>query len=313
MSIMRSIKKVATQAFDAVDARFPGNAREERGNDVSIRLFWWNAVPNFGDALSEDVVCWIAGCDVDHAPVAECNMIAIGSIYAWLKTSLRRRGRVVHVWGSGTLMPESGLWADSGLVLDAVRGPLTAWATGRDVPVIGDPGLLADRVFGVQRSASPGRPGLVLNHEQSEKADQRLLKSLSDRFEIIDTRNSNAREVVEQISLCSSVFSSSLHGLVVADALNIPNILVAPGNSTGARLNRGLYKFVDYALAIDRVLNVPVEFADLARAPEPEDMPAYFNGLERVKDGLVNAFPARWRAAATAGGAAAVQLNKKRA
>lgn len=293
MTLKRSVARLATRTWDALDT---GPVRPPVEAEM-IRLYWWNEAPNFGDALSADVVRWLSRVEVAHAGISDCNMIAVGSIYSWLKMSLRRRKHAVHVWGSGTLRPEPGLKADRGLIVDAVRGPLTAWATGRQVPVMGDPGLLADRVFGLRKSETSDRPGLMLHHLQRDHADGAMIKALGERYELIDPRNNNAREVCEQIASCSSMFSSSLHGLVIADALGIPNQMVEPVNFTGNRLDRAMYKFVDYALAIDRVLNHPLRISDLDRTDGPTRQPDYMAGLDQIKDALQTAFPAQWRRA----------------
>lgn len=46
--------------------------------------------------------------------------------------------------------------------------------------------------------------------------------------------------VIDQIYSCQSILSSSLHGLICADAYNIPNLWLKQ------KLNEGDFKFLDY-------------------------------------------------------------------
>ena len=55
-------------------------------------------------------------------------------------------------------------------------------------------------------------------------------------------------DVVRDISTCEAIVSSSLHGLIVADALEIPNVRV----SFHGRLKGGDFKFEDYASGVGR-------------------------------------------------------------
>jgi hypothetical protein len=53
--------------------------------------------------------------------------------------------------------------------------------------------------------------------------------------------------VINDIAHCSRIYSQSLHGLIVADALDVPNIWIAPGRAMlGAR-----FKFDDYFSTLD--------------------------------------------------------------
>ena len=120
----------ASLALDVICRAVPPRMDVPLAKDGVIRLYWWADRPNFGDVLSRDVVRYVSGLDVEHAPLSHCEMIAVGSVYPWLKLNLRRRARIVHVWGSGMLRSREGLRADSRLRVHALRGPLTAWTAG---------------------------------------------------------------------------------------------------------------------------------------------------------------------------------------
>ncbi len=54
-------------------------------------------------------------------------------------------------------------------------------------------------------------------------------------------------QVVQQIASCSRIFSQSLHGLIVADALEVPSVWLEPS----ASMKGGSFKFEDYFTTMD--------------------------------------------------------------
>ncbi len=71
----------------------------------------------------------------------------------------------------------------------------------------------------------------------------------SDRIRVINIE-SGLIQVVREVLSCACILSSSLHGLVLADAYDIPAAwLLVDG---GARLVGGKFKFVDYLLSTGR-------------------------------------------------------------
>jgi pyruvyltransferase len=54
-------------------------------------------------------------------------------------------------------------------------------------------------------------------------------------------------KVIEAIASCERIMSQSLHGLIVADALDIPNLWLAPSVSMAG----GEFKFLDYFSTLD--------------------------------------------------------------
>jgi hypothetical protein len=63
--------------------------------------------------------------------------------------------------------------------------------------------------------------------------------------------------VVKAISECKLILSQSLHGLIVADALGIPNVWIEPSS----KMIGGEFKFHDYFSTIECV-KVPVSLDD---------------------------------------------------
>ena len=69
-------------------------------------------------------------------------------------------------------------------------------------------------------------------------------------FQIIDVC-SGTEKFVDEILECENIISSSLHGLIAADAYGIPNARVNVSN----KLIGGDFKFKDYCYSVERELD----------------------------------------------------------
>lgn len=199
------------------------------------RAFWWRGRPNFGDALAPVLLERFAGVRASWAPPEQADVVVIGSIATMLPP--RFAGAVL---GIGTARD---VWVDlSRARVYALRGPLTAAAAGvaRDV-VLGDPGLLAGCLLDTW--PDPVHELGVVPHWQD--------RSLAPRFPgalVVDVGRPPL-EVIAAIASCRRIVSSSLHGLVIADALGIPRRW-----ETFPRVQGGGFKFRDYAASIGQDL-----------------------------------------------------------
>lgn len=262
---------------------------------MSIKLYWHRGSgrsdpgrQNFGDYLSPMIVEAISGKPVEYAPLSSADMMAIGTILA-NEPKARRFGfkRRIHVWGSGCGQPSERF--SSRHYYHAVRGQETRARIegGAENIALGDPGLLADRL--IDRPARRKyRIGFVPHYvDQNLPASRAFLAGCPD-VRLIDVFLP-PKEVLAEIASCEFVISSSLHGLVVADAFGVPNVRV--------RLSAGIIdelKFDDYysafgmkaptALAENELLEFPARIQSVA---ETYDRP----GIEAVKDALARSFP----------------------
>ncbi len=177
---------------------------------MSATTCWWHRSPppgNLGDVLNP-VLLAALGLPVEWGPRGSARMIAIGSVI-----DTARSGTVV--WGSGAMSVDVSPSPDAHYL--AVRGPITAEMVrrgGGECPEIyGDPALLLpefhrDPVAQIHDlgwvahyvDESPPNPG---THEISPLSADPLV-------------------VVDEIRSCCLIASSSLHGLVVAQAYGIP-------------------------------------------------------------------------------------------
>jgi hypothetical protein len=111
-------------------------------------------------------------------------------------------------------------------------------------PVLGDPGLLASDY--VKRPEKPEVVHGIIPHYVDREHEQ--VKKWSHREDtlVIDIR-AGVRHVLNQAAMCQSIVSSSLHGLVIADSLGIPNQWVR----LSEKVLGGEFKFVDYYSVYD--------------------------------------------------------------
>ena len=223
-------------------------------NRRPVRLHYFKSrksQPNFGDELAPLVVSYVTGRPCEHASRWSCELVGIGSI---LDRFVQPKGRAVQfaksllgrrtkVWGSGLIAATDPV--AHGLDVLAVRGRSTANALGLPAGVpLGDPAILIGEMF--QERAKTHAVGIVPHYtDKTHPAVERL--AAGGHVKIIDV-NRPPLDVVRDISTCETIVSSSLHGLIVADALEIPNVRV----SFHGKLKGGDFKFGDYASGVGR-------------------------------------------------------------
>jgi len=199
--------------------------------------------------------------------VKDARLLSIGSVLHFA-----RDGDIV--WGSGVNGKVSGdAISASDLDVRAIRGPLTAGALrdrGISTPeVFGDPGLLAPSLFGVTRDALP-------TIEITSLPNLHDLRSWRGAPGMLSPRN-DYLAVMRTIASSRHLVTSSLHGIVIADALGVP---VSPVRPTA----EAMFKYEDYYEGTGRrlpVFSASVKAALDVRAP----------GLEWDPQPLIDAFP----------------------
>lgn len=263
----------------------------------TIRVFSWQPSDaiNFGDEIGPmivDTLCKWFGIGIAVQPTTAptpAKILAVGSILH------EARGADV-IWGAGVNSKNRlALPTDGGLTFCAVRGPLTRSVVldqGYDCPpVYGDPGLLFPMLFdhevrrrrGEIEAAAAGL-GVAMPHTIviPNINDDRFLPEFaapsSDEGLMYVRPNLDPITVAAYISSAERVISSSLHGLVFADAY-------------GRRATRLLsqyepeFKYTDYYLGTGRA--TPPGYADVDSALAGEDTPP----LDWDPQPLLDAFP----------------------
>lgn len=199
-----------------------------------VPLWWHVGRPNFGDDINPDFFQAITGVSQRFAADRrQPHLLGAGSI-------LEKASAMSVVCGSGFLSPPPHEAARP-LEVVAVRGVRSLDALGAsESTFLGDPLVLVDGL--VEPSAKLYRVGLV-PHVRSVSR----WRTHNRRRHLLIDPGDDPWAVVTAIASCEAVISQSLHGLIVADALGVPNVWVAPsGDMVGGR-----FKFDDYFSTID--------------------------------------------------------------
>ncbi len=252
-----------------------------------LRLYWSSSLKggrrNFGDWLSPALVELLSGRPVVHAPPARCDLIAVGSVLQKLREHWWNRR--VHVWGSGFIEPVRP--NESKHQYHALRGRLSAACiTNSGGAVLGDPGLLSDMLVS-DRPAKRFKVGIVPHYKDQNLPDVREFLSRNLEAVLVDVLG-GVQEFIRQVAQCEVVLSSSLHGLIVADSLGVPNAWVRLSDQV-----RGSgFKYRDYysvfgieppefALGPQTSMDAVLAIAQTYARP----------GLAQIKQTLIESFP----------------------
>jgi pyruvyltransferase len=214
-----------------------------------LPLFYWDArlqlgFANFGDALSEALVERIIGNRIsvtDQSFNGEKKLLGMGSIMHYAQNN-------DVIWGTGV----NGKAADKSyrftdLDVRAVRGPLTReflLKRGITCPeVYGDPTLLLPKYFPeFQKAAIPSHEFIIIPHF----SDENLFIGLSN----VVSAKEHWNVVVQKILDSKFVISSSLSGIIVAEAFGIPARLLQIENKSNTE---DLFKYKDYYFGTGRM------------------------------------------------------------
>lgn len=220
----------------------------------AVDCYWWTEIPNFGDRLAPLLLEKFSGIQPKWNTISRSRVATVGSILEHIPPLWDG-----HILGAGKLFENSRLhlYLKTAKIW-ALRGPLSA----RDVPwcryALGDPGLLADELVGLQEKRYD--LGIVPHWQDTTLAkDPRFQKLPAGSSVIIIDPTGDPLSVVRQIGQCRKIVTSSLHGMIVADTFSIPRrVEMCPG----VLLDGGDFKFRDYSASI----GLPFEVGKLQQA-----------------------------------------------
>lgn len=239
---------------------------------AALPLYWWepdNGTTNFGDSISPVIVEKILERQVERASLHEHKLLAVGSILHFAS-----EGDVI--WGSGIngKHPYAKDYSFKHLDVRCVRGPLTRQfllSFGIEAPEIyGDPGLLMPLLF-PEFQKNPQRDYIVIPHISEI--------GLFENTENVVLPTEPWNVVVQKILESRFVISSSLHGIIIADAFGIPARLLRVTE------NEPLFKYTDYYLGTGRQQFRYATSIEEALEMKGEALPVC------DLDALLNAFP----------------------
>ena len=259
-------------------------------HNTPLRLHWWKAEPNFGDALSPLILLHMAGREVKHASPKAAEVFAIGSLMQVVKRNYDEANPALRpvIWGTGLLHTIQAIGFIQHIDVALLRGPVTAAILGVDHNRFGDPGLLVHEALPFKGTRTD-RIGIVPHHTLLAEPELLALVASDPKYMLIDPRK-DPTTVCHEIASCAHVYASSLHALIVADAYGVSNTWLAPKGQS--RL-----KYLDYAASVGRTdMKAPTTFADVTI--RGADHITYQGGIDVCRAALYATFPSHLKAKA---------------
>lgn len=267
-------------------------------------VYYWDKTPNVGDVLNKYILKELFGLPIKLQSFAEADLICIGSVMDRLvKDSIIGQddkeiqetvnpNKYINVWGTG-LMHAYG--KEHKLIRPcrfyALRGELTRQSLseirGKNIScILADPGLLASLLVEPQKKKYS--VGIIPHFSH---ADDVVFKKMIEYYKnsvLIDVK-AEPHAVLEMISQCEVVLSTSLHGLIIADSFGTPNLWCECDKS----IYGGDYKFRDYysSYGLEAVShNLSVEpYPDLNKVKA--DYKISYGDVQKKQKELIRSFP----------------------
>ena len=250
-----------------------------------INLYAWIGNQNFGDELSPYIVSRVSnvgvnlvGEDVEHKLVGLGSIITINTLYSgslfWGSGVLteerelnRPKFKIFPITRIVRNYRKYQTYVKSVPQFFAIRGPLSAMRVeqaGLDLNAgrknkslaTGDPGILMPYLYHPKKKAEHQRfkLGIVIHQDQGivEKSLQELVQErYRDQVTVINILRQGDNELeqfVDELCACDKIASTSLHGLIVAQAYGIPVLFL---QSEECPLQKhSTFKFDDYCQGV---------------------------------------------------------------
>ncbi len=216
---------------------------------------------NLGDIISPLIASHFSPKKVIRISKNKCKRV---EHYFMIGSILQRSTKNSIIWGSG-FISESSVCKEVPKKVLAVRGPLTRKKLldqGIACPKIyGDPALLLPEVYPITNQKSKYKLGIIPHFLDKNDAGLKKFANNLD-IKIIDIQNKNPLKVVDDMLQCEKIISSSLHGIIISDAYQIPSVWTQFSKPIGD----DNFKFLDYFASVGRKDRSPFifnEFVDL--------------------------------------------------
>lgn len=272
--------------FHKAYLRLNRNRLDQQGEPFrknEVNLIYWKKRVNLGDALAPVILDWMLerkGLSTDCATRKTYALATVGSI-----VDLGRFDSVV--WGSGLQSFEAVVNVSKAkykkLDIRAVRGPFTRQALqtcGYSCPeVYGDPGILLPMIYQPQSKEKTDKT-ILISHYASEEPNAH---DYGEQLEMLDIKTADYKGFIDKLCTAKKVISSSLHGIILAEAYGIPAVFLMKQHQT-----KEILKYYDWYYSTQR-FSVSVALSmEEALAMEPMALP---ENLDSLRDGLIQAFP----------------------
>lgn len=275
-------------------------------HEKSLPIYAWTGKLNFGDVLIfEYLKC--KGIKYHLSTLTQCKIITIGSILHNFLKSRRNIGtnKKLYVWGSGFIAGTKQdirkligpfLWEfNRNIEFCALRGRLSREIVQSitkiklDIP-LGDPGLLVKEIY-TNKVDKIYDLGVILHWKESSDDIKKFIRLSKYSYKFINPSDT-PEKVIDEIRKCHVVVSSSLHGLIVADAFGIPNRHMV----VTEKVEGGTFKFRDYYSAYENYpyINFYIKKQPITDKLVEEILEKYTNRekeIEQINARLVKSYP----------------------
>lgn len=249
--LKNKVKRLVLKVFNTI--RYLLSGKNERLVVNSWATMFWGEPHH--DNLGDELIFYMLKMATSYKlynrlDIYSFTAINYGCIGSWVDMGLFNSHTVI--WGAGAIAGTAKLHYKP-LKVCAVRGKLTRkylLEQGVDCPEIyGDPALLLPKIY-QPKVEKQYKLGIIPHYVDQENP---LLGELSKLYGgnvcIIKMRDyGDWKDVVDNINRCEQVISSSLHGIIIADAYNIPNVWA----DFSDRVWGDGFKFRDYFTSVDR-------------------------------------------------------------
>jgi len=264
--------------------------------DKTKNIWWWQADShcNFGDELTPYIITKLFDVKIHKAYNETLYLNSKEKIISLFYRSLKKIGipivyrpKVYFIIGSiiRFATPNSIIWG-SGIIARndiveqskvlAVRGYETIKRLKelriKAPNVVGDPALLLPLTYKPTNSLKKYKLGIIPHY-----VDYKLVQDVIIEKDIlvIDLATNNIEDVIEKIYSCEFTISSSLHGLIVSQAYNIPSLWFQFSNN----LSGDNIKFYDYFSSVD--INYYDPFT-MDQIPDLNSVSAFFDRYKSI-------------------------------
>lgn len=241
---------------------------------------------NLGDTLGGVIVKSLLknkGLSIDQWIPQKKHLFAVGSNI--LGSDIKGNYQDATVWGSGVLQEPmrrevfAQRLSRRKLDIRAVRGPLTRdvlLRLGHNCPeVYGDPAILMPLIY--QPKVEKRYKYIIIPQFVRECR----FRETHPNERMVSMNTNDYQSVINEIVASEVVYSSSLHGIILAESYGIPAIFF---RDLGKRVD---FKYLDYYFSTGRTnVTIAESFEDALRF-EPLPLPE----LSQLRQGLLNSFP----------------------
>lgn len=242
-----------------------------------ITLEWWDATDNLGDSLAPIIFNWMLQRKrINNKDVKSTrHLMTVGSL-------LGASNFDAIVWGSGLMNAKNtvGLVKYSKYIkydIRAVRGPITREMLiqiGYDCPsVYGDPAILMPLIYNPKNIEKCYTCSVILHHLSSIEENS--------NYNFINIKTTDYKKFINEIISSKLVISSSLHGIILAEAYGVPAIFLNVGVSDQSA------KYLDWYYSTGRYNVKMIQSLQDSENISPMELP----DLSQMQSSLLESFP----------------------